>query len=186
LLLQIITAFKLWKVKHGHSCYAAPLTDICNGQYMEFGSNVRICMYSRVACIKTRSCSPRLIIGDDVFINGHSHITCAQQVIIGCDTTIADCVYISDHNHGFSAPNTFRKNIMSTPLEVKPVNIGKRCWIGTHVCILPGVTIGDDCVIGAGSVVTRDIPPQSLAVGIPCKPIKTRLETGEWIKLPQS
>ena len=55
----------------------------------------------------------------------------------------------------------------------KPVTIGNDVWIGGNVTILPGVTIGDRCTIGAGSVVTRDIPAGSLAVGNPCRVIRT-------------
>ena len=58
----------------------------------------------------------------------------------------------------------------------KPVNIGNDCWFGANVVICPGVTIGDRCVIGAGSVVTRDVPPWSIAAGNPCKVIKTITE----------
>ena len=54
----------------------------------------------------------------------------------------------------------------------KAVHIGKGCWFGAGVTVCPGVTIGDNCVIGAGSVVTRDIPPNSLAVGVPCRVIR--------------
>lgn len=54
-----------------------------------------------------------------------------------------------------------------------PVKIGDDCWIGGNVVILPGVTIGEGCTIGASSVVTKDIPPFSVAVGSPCKVIKT-------------
>jgi len=54
----------------------------------------------------------------------------------------------------------------------KPVTIGNNVWIGGNTCILAGVTIGDNTVIGAGSVVTKDIPPSVIAVGNPCKPIK--------------
>lgn len=54
----------------------------------------------------------------------------------------------------------------------KPIEIGNNVWIGGNVTILPGVKIGDDSVIGAGSVVTKDIPSDVIAVGNPCKPIK--------------
>lgn len=53
-----------------------------------------------------------------------------------------------------------------------PIFIGKRCWLGSGVLVMPGVRIGDGCVIGAGSVVTRDIPPNSLAVGTPCRVLR--------------
>ena len=54
----------------------------------------------------------------------------------------------------------------------KPVHIGNDCWFGASVTVCPGVTIGDNCVIGAGSVVTRDIPLNSFAAGVPCKVIR--------------
>ncbi len=53
-----------------------------------------------------------------------------------------------------------------------PIQIGKRCWLGAGVIVLPGVCIGDGAVIGAGSVVTRDIPPNSLAMGVPCRVVR--------------
>lgn len=55
----------------------------------------------------------------------------------------------------------------------KPVRIGSDCWLGANVVVCPGVTIGDRCVIGAGSVVTRDIPSDSFAAGVPCKVMRT-------------
>lgn len=58
----------------------------------------------------------------------------------------------------------------------KPVHVGDDCWIGANVVICPGVTIGNACVIGAGSVVTRDIPPNSFAAGNPCRVIRTLTE----------
>ena len=53
-----------------------------------------------------------------------------------------------------------------------PIHIGKNCWIGSGVCVMPGVTIGDNTVIGAGSVVTKDIPANVVAYGTPCKVIR--------------
>ena len=55
----------------------------------------------------------------------------------------------------------------------RPIIIGNNCWLGANVVVCGGVTIGDGCVIGAGSVVTRDIPPNSLAAGNPCRVIRT-------------
>ena len=58
----------------------------------------------------------------------------------------------------------------------KPVSIGNDCWFGANVVVCPGVTIGDNCVIGAGSVVTKDIPPDSFAAGVPARVIRTITE----------
>lgn len=59
----------------------------------------------------------------------------------------------------------------------RPVRIGNDCWLAAGVTVCPGVTIGDNCVIGAGSVVTRDIPANSLAAGVPCRVIRPLSET---------
>lgn len=58
----------------------------------------------------------------------------------------------------------------------KPVHIGNDCWFGASVTVCPGVTIGDNCVIGAGSVVTKDIPPNSFAAGVPCRVVRKLTE----------
>ncbi len=66
----------------------------------------------------------------------------------------------------------------------KPVVIGNDCWFGANVTICPGVTIGDNCVIGAGAVVTRDIPPNSLAVGVPCRVLRQITEKDSLVNFP--
>lgn len=73
---------------------------------------------------------------------------------------------------------------MRQPLESKPVSIGDGCWIGEKVCILPGVTIGKKCIIGAGSVVIKSIPDYSIAAGNPAKVIKQyNFENHNWEKV---
>ena len=60
--------------------------------------------------------------------------------------------------------------------EQKPVLIGNDVWLGRRVLIMPGVHIGDGCIIGAGAVVTKDIPPYSVAGGVPAKVLKSRIK----------
>ena len=67
----------------------------------------------------------------------------------------------------------------------KPVVIGSDCWLGANVVVCPGVTIGDGCVIGAGSVVTRDIPPMSFAAGNPCRVIRAITEADSMAHKPE-
>lgn len=71
------------------------------------------------------------------------------------------------------------------PCYAKPVHIGNDCWFGANVTICPGVTIGDRCVIGAGAVVTRDIPSDSFAAGVPCKVIKQITEEDSMMNKPE-
>ena len=89
---------------------------------------------------------------------------------------MASRVYISDHSHGsyqmdgvLNAPHIPPNE---RPIYSEEINIGDNCWLGEGVCILPGVTIGAGSIIGALSVVNRDIPANSIAVGAPAKVIK--------------
>lgn len=67
----------------------------------------------------------------------------------------------------------------------KPVVIGNDCWFGANVTVCPGVTIGDGCVIGAGSVVTHNVPPMSLAAGVPCRVIRPITEADSMLNKPE-
>ena len=83
---------------------------------------------------------------------------------------IARGVYISDHSHGFSHPNI---PVRDQPLDrVAPVVIERGAWLGQNVVVMPGVTIGAGTVIGANSVVTRDIPPRVVAAGTPARVLR--------------
>ena len=112
---------------------------------------------------------PKLNIGKRVTIEQGVHITCTDRVSIGDNTTISSYVYISDTEHDHKV---LGKNIFDLGLIVKPVEIGKCVFIGTGAKILSGVSIGDNCVVGANSVVTRNIPCNSMVAGIPARIIK--------------
>jgi len=104
--------------------------------------------------------------GEGVFINFGAVILDGAKVTIGKKTLIAPGVHIYTSQHPLNADD---RDVFETCV---PVIIGERCWIGGHVTICPGVTIGDRSVIGAGSVVVNDIPEDSLAVGNPAKVIR--------------
>ncbi len=106
-------------------------------------------------------------IGEHTFINMNCVILDEAKVVFG--------------NHVFVAPSCGFYTA-SHPLDVArrnqgmvyaaPITVGDNVWIGGHVCVLPGVTIGEGSVIGAGSVVTEDVPPYSLAYGNPCRVVR--------------
>ncbi|MFV0379900.1 MAG: sugar O-acetyltransferase [Anaerorhabdus sp.] len=102
-------------------------------------------------------------IGDRVYANFNLSLIDDVEIHIGNDVMMAPNVTICTTGHPIYAK--YRKNGVQFSL---PVHIGNDVWIGAGVIVLPGVKIGDNCVIGAGSVVTKDIPANSLAYGAPC------------------
>lgn len=109
-------------------------------------------------------------VGDNVYVNSGAVILAYDKIVLGAGTIIGPSVMLTTANHDYSLTND---NMRATLIK-KPISIGKNCWIGGKVSVLPGVEIGDDCVIGAGSVVVRSIPANSVAVGNPCRVIKPR------------
>lgn len=103
--------------------------------------------------------------------NFYSNVNCV--ILDGAKVTFGDNVFIAPNCGFYTAGHPFDVSQRNSGLEyARPITIGNNVWIGAQVCVLPGVTIGDDCVIGAGSVVNRDIPSGSLAVGNPCRVIR--------------
>ena len=100
------------------------------------------------------------------YVNGYSGLIIGDDVSVGPYTMI----HTADHETG----DTTRPINTQGWREAPPVRIGSDCWIGMGVCILAGVQIGESCVIGAGSVVTKDIEAFAVAVGNPAKPVKDR------------
>lgn len=112
---------------------------------------------------------PEIHIGENTFINYSFTVLCAEKIIIGKNCMFASNVFVSDENHGTAINGG---PYLKQPLSTKPVEIGNNVWLGEKVIVLPGVKIGDNAVIGAGSVVTHDIPKNSMAVGNPAQIIK--------------
>ena len=101
------------------------------------------------------------------YINRNCKIKCFSEIEIGNDVAISENVTIWDSDV---------HKIKGSALNTKPIKIGNHVWIGTNCIILKGVCIGDGAVIGAGSIVNKDIPPNCLAVGNPAKVIKQNVE----------
>jgi maltose O-acetyltransferase len=103
--------------------------------------------------------------GESISIAPYVHIWGQGGVWIGDHTMIASHVVITSVTH--NKKSTFYKD----ENVCLPVRIGKNVWIGAHAVILPGLEIGDDAIIGAGAVVTRNVPPRTIVAGIPARSI---------------
>ena len=131
---------------------------------------------------------PELIIGNWVSVGEYVHIGCNHRVVIGDDVLMGSKIYITDHNHGVyrgeNADSPAVPPVDRRLTEGESVEIGDRCWIGEFVTILPGVTIGEGCIIGSHSTVTHDIPANSIAVGSPACVVKVwNKENEQWVKV---
>lgn len=124
------------------------------------GDNVMILNNARM---ETCNESAKLVIGSGTSIEQECHLIAADDLEIGENCVISAWVYISDCNHIYNT----KKPIMESGLEVKHTSIGNHVFIGIGAKIMPGVSIGDYAVIGANSVVTKDIPPYQIWGGVP-------------------
>ena len=106
-------------------------------------------------------------LGDDVFLNTGCVILDCTRVEIGAKTLIGPAVQI------YTAEHPLDPELRATASETaRPVILGRNVWIGGGAILLPGVTVGDDAIVGAGSVVTKDIPAGCVAVGNPATVVK--------------
>ena len=106
-------------------------------------------------------------VGENFYSNHNLVILDANKVKFG------DNVFIAPNCGFYTAGHPLDYETRNKGLEyAKPIEVGNNVWIGGNVVVLPGVKIGDNVVIGAGSIVTKDIPSNSVAVGNPCKVIK--------------
>ncbi|MBN1005322.1 DapH/DapD/GlmU-related protein [Amphritea pacifica] len=145
------------------------------GKYIDFGVGLTTGVNCRMDAfpVHNKAC---LFFGENVQINDFVHIGAIDSVRIGNDVLIASKVFISDHNHGFYGLDGEHTDPDIKPLvrrlSSSPVSIEDNVWIGESVSILPGVTIGKGSIIGANSVVTRNIDAYTIAVGVPAKVVK--------------
>ncbi len=120
-----------------------------------------------------------IVLGDDVYIGGFTQIHAMDRIEVGEGCVLSEHVYVSDIAHGVDPQ---AGPIMAQPLESHgPVVIGKRVFIGYGCSVLPGVKLGDHCVVGTRSVVTRSFPAYSMVAGVPARLIKTyHPASGQW------
>jgi lipopolysaccharide O-acetyltransferase len=119
----------------------------------------------------------QLTIGDDVNFSDSVHIGCARSVTIGDGVLLGSKVLITDHSHGGVGSGGASTTAALVPpnrrpiVSKGPVSIGRSVWLGDGVCVLAGVTIGDGAIVGANSVVVRDVPAATVWAGVPARQV---------------
>ena len=159
---EMAEAFRMseivFKINH-----TMPNTDEYNNLVKElFGENIG--ENSTVMAPIAGAAFDRVKIGDNVFINSNSLLMARGGITIEDDVMIAANVQLLSNNH-----DEYDRQV----LTCKPIHIKKGAWIGAGASILPGVTIGENAIVGAGAIVTKDVGDCEVAVGIPARVVKT-------------
>jgi acetyltransferase-like isoleucine patch superfamily enzyme len=147
---------------------------------VDFGAHLRwpphrgICIgddvYIGIGAVVDAPLGARLTLGNGVKLMHHTVVATSNQIVVGHDTQVAEFSSIRDSDHGLGREGLIRDH----PVESTPVRIGSDVWIGRGVAVLRGSTIGDGAVLGANCVVRGEIPPFTIAVGVPARAIRVR------------
>lgn len=140
------------------------------GEECYFGKDVQL---TATDAFEGQVFTPSITIGNNCSIHDYAHVTAINCIRIGNNVRTGKNVLITDNAHGASDPTLLDIAPNHRPLYSKgPVIIEDNVWIGAKSSIMPGVTIGRGAIIGAGSVVTKDVPAYALAAGNPARVIK--------------
>lgn len=164
LLSLLPTAWSTFKFRHilrraGQGTIVGKGTTIINPSRVSIGDHCLIMDHVYMRC----GIDGRIQIGDRCAINSHAKLFGHGGVFIGSDSQIGPAAILTTTSHDY------QDNLEAVFL---PIHIGHKSWIGAGAIILPGVSIGDNCVIGAGSIVTKAIPSNTVAVGNPARAIR--------------
>lgn len=123
--------------------------------------------------ITTIECPHKISIGDNVWMSKNIALYASNGIVIGSDVTVAKDVSFISSDHGFKQASV---KINKQPMQLKklPIVIGNDVWIGEKAIILKAVRVGDGAVIGAGAVITKDVPAYSVVAGNPARVIAHR------------
>ena len=141
--------------------------------HLVFGNNVKIGAYSQViASTSFNNIGEYIRIGNNVGIGEFAYLGGGGGLEIGNDCIVGQYLSCHPENHNYQEVDQL---IRLQGVNRQGIKIGNNCWIGSKVTILDGVTIGDNCVVAAGAVVTKSMPSNSVIGGIPAKVIKSRI-----------
>ena len=171
--IRIFMPFYIKRGK-GSVIYRSVRKDIVPFNVFELGKRSVIEDYSVI-----NNAVGNLVIGNNTRVGIGN--TIIGPVTISDNVNIGQNVTISGLNHNYEDPS---KTISEQGVSTIPIKIENDVWIGANSVVLPGVQIGNHCVIGAGSIITKDIPPYSVAVGNPARIVKRYdMDLKEWVKV---
>lgn len=143
---------------------------VCVGSNTVLGRNMEL---TAVCKYRSQEFTPSIRIGNNCRIGANAKITAMNSIVIGDGVLTGRNVLITDNSHGTSSLQELAIPPSERSLHSKGrVKIDDNVWLGDNVAVLPEVHIGKGCIVGAGSVVTKDIPPYCVAAGIPAKVLK--------------
>ena len=164
------------RIKHiGKNVFFSRNAILVGEKYIEIGDNFSAFSNLRIEAIDKYldySYQPFIKIGNNVSCGNDCHIGCINEVIISDGVLLGSHILINDHSHGQTEFLSNQRPADRELVSKGPIHIGKNVWICDGVCVLPGVTIGENSIIGANAVVTKDIPENCVAAGNPAKVVK--------------
>lgn len=167
-----------------NSFFDGPPMQINGPQYIKIGKSSSIGRNTWLGAFDkylNQEFNPSIIIGNNVRIGNYACITAIDKVEIEDGCLFSEYIYISDHTHGIDPTSDLSPKDQGL-YSKGPVKIGENTFLGYRVCILPGVTLGKNCVVGANSVVTKSFPEYTMLAGAPAKPIKRfSFKENNWI-----
>ena len=147
-------------------------------EYVSIGDNTDIEVELQLTAWHVLKNKPKIVLGNGCLIRKGAHITAVNSVEIGNNLLTGTNVFITDNSHGNTDNETLHLAPSKREITSKgTVKIGNDVWLGNNVCVLSGVTIGDGAVVGSNSVVTHDIPPYTVAAGVPARILSNNKKT---------
>lgn len=175
---NIYTAYRASRFKSfGKNSLIRPVFNALRGEkYISVGAGCYIGKLVQMTATDTfgdQRFTPKIVIGDNCSIGDFSHVTAINEIRLGNNVRMGKDILITDNSHGASDVKLLEVAPNHRPLVSKgPVIIEDNVWIGAKSSIMPGVHIGKGAIIGAGSVVTKDIPASAMVAGVPARVIK--------------
>ncbi len=171
---RLVLRLGAWKLRHGRRLRLDGLAFVGPRCALQIGprGTIELGRWSWVGhgC-KIRAHEGAVSIGAKTVLGQECTISSFRHVSIGRECVIADRVMLIDFDHGVVEVD---RPIRLQGIYKRDVNVGHNCWIGYGACILRGVTVGDNCIVGTSAVVTKDLPDNAVAGGVPARIIRMR------------